>query len=64
MSRFFGIPPRPPTLTRAQTRAIYRRCESLTSPMPRRDDWPLIVRLFVVALAVGIGLAWLTTMAP
>jgi hypothetical protein len=61
MSRNFGIPSRP---SRAATRQLYRRCEALTSPMPRRGDWPLIGKLFAVAVAVGVGLAWLATMAP
>ena len=55
---------KPVNLTRAQQRSIFDRCEALTSPMPRRGDWPLIGKLFAVALAVGVGLAWLATMAP
>lgn len=49
MTRNWGIPSRPPV-------------RSLTTP--RRDDWPLIGKLFVVALIIVIGLAWLSTTAP
>jgi hypothetical protein len=55
---------KPVNLTRAQQRSIFDRCEEPTSPMPRRGDWPLIGKLFAVAVAVGVGLAWLATMAP